>query len=122
MALEVSGKVVKVLPKQQGEGRNGPWEKQEFVIETNDQYPKKICFSAWGEKTAEIGNLVEGETVKVSFNLESREYNQKWYTDARMWKIEKQGNTSSETAGMDMPPLSEEDIPPENEEDKGLPF
>ncbi len=121
MALDVKGKVINILPAQSGEGRNGRWEKQEFVIETMDQYPKKICFSAWGDKTSAVKQLTIGEEVTVSFNLESREYNQRWYTEARAWKIEK-GNQGSGGSGHDMPPISENDIPPENNEDGGLPF
>jgi hypothetical protein len=120
MALEVRGKVINILPAQSGEGRNGRWEKQEFVIETMDQYPKKICFSAWGDKTSVVKQLTVGEEITVSFNLESREYNQRWYTEARAWKIEKGEQSSGR--GVDMPPISENDIPPENSEDIGLPF
>ena len=119
MALDVKGKVINILPAQSGEGRNGRWEKQEFVIETMDQYPKKICFSAWGDKTSLVKQLTIGEEVTVSFNLESREYNQRWYTDARAWKIEKGAQNSSSP---DIPPLSENDIPPETDDDSGLPF
>jgi len=122
MALEVKGKVINILPAQSGEGRNGRWEKQEFVIETMDQYPKKICFSAWGDKTEMVKQLSPGEEITVSFNLESREYNQKWYTDARMWKIEKgSGGQTSSPTGDFPPPLSENDIPPESE-GNDLPF
>jgi len=46
--MELSGKVIQILPKQTGEGKNGTWEKQEYVIETQGQYPKKVCFSIWG--------------------------------------------------------------------------
>jgi len=123
MALEVKGKVINILPAQSGEGRNGRWEKQEFVIETLEQYPKKICFSAWGDKTAMVKQLTIGEEVTVGFNLESREYNQKWYTDARMWKIEKEANqNNSPFEATDLPPITKENIPPENSDDTDLPF
>ena len=87
MALEITGKIVKILPEQSGAGKNGTWTKQEFVIETTEQYPKKICCSAWGDKVS-IKNFSMGDSIKVSFNLESREYNERWYTDIRAWKIE----------------------------------
>ncbi len=119
MSLEISGKVVKLLQEQSGEGKNGRWVKQEFVIETDDQFPKKVCFSTWGDKVAEVKKLSDGEVVTVSFNVESREYNNRWYTDLRAWKIAKSGNQSSENV-QETPPFSEADIPPEENDD--LPF
>jgi hypothetical protein len=88
MALEITGKVITLLPEQTGAGKNGNWVKQDFVIETTEQYPKKVCFSAWGDKAAQIKTLQTGQVVKVSFNAESREFNGKWYTDLRIWKLE----------------------------------
>ena len=122
MSLEIEGKVINILPEQTGQGKNGNWVKQDFVIETSDQYPKKVCFSTWGDKAAEVKKLNLGENLVVSFNAESREYNQKWYTDLRAWKIVKgtQSNSSNSASTNGIPPLSENDIPPEENED--LPF
>lgn len=89
MELSVKGKFVKALPEISGEGRNGRWVKQSFVIETMDQYPKKICLIAWGDKTAAVKNMNEGDEVKAQISIESREYNERWYTDVRAWEIEK---------------------------------
>jgi hypothetical protein len=86
--MEIKGKIVMVLPLQQGEGKNGPWKKQEYVIETSDKFPRKICFSLWGEKVDQF-DLREGEDVDVMFDLESREFNSRWYTDVKAWKIVK---------------------------------
>jgi len=88
MAIEITGKIVNILPQVTGEGKNGPWKKQEFIIETTDQYPKKVIFNVWGDKTGTIQTLSVGQDVKVSFNPESREYNGRWYTDLRAWRIE----------------------------------
>jgi Domain of unknown function (DUF3127) len=88
MALDITGKIVKILPEQTRTGKKGTWTKQEFVIETSEQYPKKICCSAWGDKVDALRSFSMGDAVKVSFNLESREYNERWYTDVRAWKIE----------------------------------
>ncbi len=88
MSLEVSGRLIKLLPKQTGEGKNGPWSKQDFVIETSEQFPKKICFSAWGERATQIETIPEGTDLKVSFDVQSREYNDRWYTDLKPWKID----------------------------------
>lgn len=96
MALEITGKLYKVLTEQTGSGKNGNWVKQEFVIETTEQYPKKICCSAWGDKVASLKGLQAGDMIKVSFNIESREYNERWYTDVRAWKIEPIAGGNSE--------------------------
>jgi hypothetical protein len=113
--MEVTGKVLKVLPEVTGQGQNGEWKKIEFVIETEEQYPKKICICAWGNKVDVIKSLNSGESVKVGINIESREYNQKWYTDVKMWKIDKMGGVQSSQPQMD-------NLPPEPDEDSDLPF
>jgi hypothetical protein len=88
MALELTGKLVKILPEITGQGKNGTWMKQEFIVETFDQYPKKICLSAWGDKVADLKQYAPGDVLKLSLNLESREYNDRWFTEARAWRIE----------------------------------
>jgi hypothetical protein len=91
MAIEISGRVVNVLAPVTGQSKsgNGEWKKQEFVIETQSQYPKKVLFSLWGDKTEQINGLQAGDDVKVSFDPESREYNGRWYTDLRAWRVER---------------------------------
>ena len=89
MTLEVIGKVVRHLPRQSGVGKNGAWSKCDFVIETLEQYPKKVCISAWGDKSDNLEQQCPvGKTVKVAVNIESREFNDKWYTDVRAWRID----------------------------------
>jgi hypothetical protein len=85
--MEIKGRVIQLLPLQTGEGKNGAWRKQEFVIETDAQYPKKICISAWGDKINE-SLLQVGNEINVSFDLESREYNGRWYTDVKAWRMD----------------------------------
>lgn len=85
--MEIKGKVVKVLQKQTGEGKNGTWVKRSFIIETEGQYPKKVQISSFGDKL-NVELIKEGNYLNVSIELESREYNGRWYTDVRAWKIE----------------------------------
>ena len=95
MALEIVGRIIKLLPEQSGSGKNGAWKKQEFIVETvGEQFPKKVCISAWGDKADLLQNFNVGEEIKVSFNVESREYNERWYTDVRAWRIEKNGQSA----------------------------
>ena len=93
--MEITGRIIQLLPLQTGQGKNGVWKKQDFVIETDGQYPKKVCISAWGDKISE-NVLVEGKEVTVSFDIESREFNGRWYTDVKAWKVE-EGGGSTET-------------------------
>lgn len=86
--MEIKGKIIKILPLQSGEGRNGQWRKQEFVLEFGDQYPKIVCFSLRGNRIDQFP-LELNEQVVVYFDLESREYNGRYYTDVKAWKIEK---------------------------------
>jgi len=89
MALEVIGKVYQILPQQSGVGKNGVWSKREFVVETMEQFPRKVCMSVWGDKSDALEQQHPvGSMVKAGINIESREYNGKWYTDVRAWKIE----------------------------------
>lgn len=91
MALEINGKLIQKLELQSGMSKTGSsWQKQEFVIETDEQYPKKVCVNLWGDKIDMLSAINIGDKVTLSFNLESREYNGKWYTDVKAWKIEKQ--------------------------------
>ena len=88
--VEIKGKIIEILPEKSGQSANGEWRKQEYILETDSNYPKKICFMAWGDKIGEF-NLQQGENVEVSVDLESREYNGRWYTDVKAWKVSKDG-------------------------------
>ncbi|MDD4657229.1 MAG: DUF3127 domain-containing protein [Bacteroidales bacterium] len=90
MALEIVGSLIKKTPVQSGTSARGEWQKQEFIIKTQDNFPKEVCFNVWGaEKVSELTSYTEGELLKISFNVESREYNGRWYTDLRAWRIER---------------------------------
>jgi hypothetical protein len=86
--MEILGKLLQTMPVVQGQGKNGTWQKMEFVIETQDQYPKKVCLSAWGDKLNEVQKANTGDMLKIQFSLESREYNGRWYTEARAFRVE----------------------------------
>lgn len=89
--MEVTGKVVQLLPLVKGQSAKGEWKKQEFILETQGQYPKKVCISLWGDRVDQ-NPLTEGDLITASVDLESREYNGRWYTEARAWKIAKGGS------------------------------
>ena len=119
--MEISGKIIEILDIKSGQSANGEWRKQEYVLETEAQYPKKVCFMAWGDKIDQF-NIQKGETVEVSIDLESREYNGRWYTDVKAWKVSRDDATAGspppfadqdryEPSSMDGSPIGNDDIP-----------
>jgi len=96
--MQVTGKIIKILPSQTGTGKNGQWIKQEFVIETMDQYLKKICCTAWGNIATNFDSYSVGEKITVSINVESREHNERWFTEVKAWKIDREGGQASSTS------------------------
>jgi len=96
--MEVVGKIIQVLPAQEGVGRNGnPWRVQPYVLETLDQYPRKVHFEVFGEDRIKQNPCELDQLVTVSFDIESREFNGRWYTSIRAWKIQ-QGDTTQAVA------------------------
>lgn len=83
--MEIKGTIIQVMHTVNGMGKKGEWTKQEFIIETSGEYPKKVCMSLFNKEL----NASEGDTVKVSFEPESREYNGRWYTECKAWKVER---------------------------------
>ena len=119
MELKITGEVTKVLEEETGEGKNGTWRKQAFILKTPGEYPKEICIIQWGDSIDKFG-VKSGETLTAHIDIQSREYNSRWYTDVKAWKVERQGGGSRPPKG-DEPPLPEgpEDF---DTEDDALPF
>lgn len=97
MALEIEGVIHSLLAPTQGVSTRGSaWKKQDVIIETLEgEYSRKICVTFFGDKADECSKLVKGEKVKVSINIESREFNGKWYTNINAWKIDRAVATSA---------------------------
>jgi hypothetical protein len=85
--MQLTAKLTQLLPIQTGTGKNGEWKKQDIIVETDGQYPKKVCISIWGDKINE-GQLQIGNLLQIDFDIESRVHNSKWYTDIKAWKLE----------------------------------
>ena len=82
--MEFEGTVWRVLPLVKGTSARGEWMKQEVVFELPGEFNRKLCVGFWGDKAQEAGTLQPGESVAVSANVESREYNGRWFTEARV--------------------------------------
>jgi hypothetical protein len=114
--MQLTAKLIQLLPLQTGIGKNGEWKKQDIIVETDGQFPKKICVSIWGDKINEIQLLI-GNNLIIDFDMESREFNGKWYTDLKAWKLELSGSNSPDiTNGSFGEPLELQG------DDTGLPF
>ncbi|MDI6401520.1 DUF3127 domain-containing protein [Balneolaceae bacterium ANBcel3] len=119
--LSLSGKVIQVLQEQSGESRNGTWRKRDFILETGGQYPKKVCITQWGDKIDQEPVAVD-EDVVVSINIESREYNGRWYTDVKAWRINKESGSDGPPAPPPPTPPADGGFDPLADEDDDLPF
>ena len=120
--MEITGKIYKIMKEVTGSGKNGQWVKQEFVMDIMDgQYPKKVCITVWGDKVEELKRYNPGDEVKAAISIESREYNDRWYTDVKAWKIERAGGGGGNEEYSQVPPQQNEvhDYPA-NDDD--LPF
>jgi len=109
--MQLTAKLIQVLPLQSGVSKNGEWKKQDIIVETDGQYPKKICISIWGDKANEsvlqIGNMLD-----ISFDVESREYNGRWYTDVKAWKVDLAMPSDGYQAAPSMPEYMQQGPPP----------
>lgn len=108
--MEFEGVVYKIMPVTRGTSARGEWQRQDVVFDYNDggQFSRKICVTFFN-KESDVAKLREGETFLVSVNIESREYNGRWYTDIRAWRLQpKQAEVPGAGPMPDMPPIAEE--------------
>ena len=107
--MEFEGVVYKILPATKGTSARGDWQRQEVIFELPQEFSRKICVIFFN-KESDVARLKEGATYTVSVNIESREYNGKWYTDVRAWRVQpKQEEAAAAAPAMpDMPPFAEE--------------
>lgn len=104
--MEFEGVVWRVLPQIKGTSARGEWVKQEVVFELPGEFNRKICVGFWGDRAQEAAMLKPGETIAVSANVESREYNGRWYTEVRAWRINRKSAAEPQPMATDnLPPL-----------------
>lgn len=121
--MQTQVKLLQILPLQTGTGKNGEWKKQDIIVETNDQYPKKICISIWGDKIGAT-NLELNNNYVIDFDIESREFNGKWYTDVKAWRISSADNNvpTNDNQKDGLPGKNVDETDDESEVDDGFPF
>lgn len=93
MSQQINGVLKKVLPVESGVGRNSgkEWTKGGFVLslDTGSQYPKDVCFTLWGsDKIGDFDRFVEGQELLVSYDMESKESNGRWFTEVKAFRVD----------------------------------
>ena len=103
--MEIVGKITQVLPAQEGVSKStgNPWKIQSYILETLEQYPRKVCFEIFGEDRIKNNPCKVDDVVTVSFDIESREFNGRWYTSIRAWRVQ-QGDTTANAAAQPVAP------------------
>jgi len=111
----ITGTVRKILEPYKGSSSNGEYIKAEFVIDAyqDTEYPKPVVLTAWTKLAPVVENLQIGESVTVHYNPEAREYNDRWYSTLKAWKIDKNATP---------PPTQPDPIPEEPQSGEDLPF
>lgn len=85
--MELQGKIIAALDKRSGTSARGEWQSQEFVLETHDTYPKKMVFSVFGADRLARFNIQVGQEVMVSFDIDAREYQGRWFNSIRAFDV-----------------------------------
>lgn len=108
--MEITGKIIAVLPERGGVSQRtgSEWKVQEYVLETQEQYPRKMCFDVFGADKIEQFAIKIGDQLTVSFDIDAREYNGRWYNSIRAWKVERATAPAESPAGpVPFPPVSD---------------
>jgi len=97
--MELQGRVIVVMEPREGTSARGPWKSQQYVIETHDQYPKKMVFDIFGADRIDQFAIKAGEEIIVSFDVDAHEYNGRWFNNIRAWNIQRLDAAAAQAAG-----------------------
>lgn len=105
--MEFSGKIIAILQPKSGVAKatGNEWKAQEYVIENHDQYPKKICFEVFGVDKIDQFAIQMGEELNVSFDIDARQWQDRWFNSIRAWKVERVAAGAPAGSGSPVPPL-----------------
>lgn len=85
--MELQGKIIAVLPERSGTSARGEWKTQDYVVETHDNYPRKMVFNVFGADRIARFNIQVGQEVTVSFDIDAHEYNGRWFNNIRAFDV-----------------------------------
>ena len=123
--MELQGKVIVEMPVRSGVSARGEWKAQSFVIETHDNFPRKMVFDVFGEDRLSRFNIQLGQEINVSFDIDAREYQGRWYNSIRAFDVRQiTPNTTGEATATAKAPQQDVQFPPQTETDSNddLPF
>lgn len=100
--MEMTGVVIAILPEHSGTSQRGEWKSQSFVIETQEQYPKHLCFEVFGADRIAQFNIKGGETITVQFDIDARQYQDRWFNTIKAWNIARPGQQANAQGGYNM--------------------
>ena len=95
----MTGVVIAVLPERSGTSQRGEWKSQSFVIETQEQYPKHLCFEVFGADRIAQFNIKGGETITVQFDIDARQYQDRWFNSIKAWNVIRTGQQAPVQGG-----------------------
>lgn len=98
--MEIQGKVIAVLPERSGVSARGEWKSQTYVIETQEQYPKKMAFDVFGADRIASFSIHSGEVINVSFDIDAHEYQGRYFNQIRAWNVTKVSQQASAQGGV----------------------
>ena len=121
--MEIQGKVIAVLPERISVSTRGEWKSQTYVIETQEQYPKKMAFDVFGADRLAQFNIQSGEVINVSFDIDAHEYQGRYFNQIRAWNVTKVSQqaaqqamaSSANAAGVANPTNQQNLFPPEQQ-------
>ncbi|WP_315318384.1 DUF3127 domain-containing protein [Prevotella aurantiaca] len=111
--MELQGRVIAVMEPREGTSARGPWKSQQYVIETHDQYPKKMVFDIFGAERIDQFAIKAGEEILVSFDVDAHEYNGRWFNNIRAWNIQRVDAAAAQAGNMPpaAPPIAPQSQP-----------
>ena len=97
--MEIQGKIIVVLPERSGVSQRGnQWRSISYVLETQEQYPKKLAFDVTNDKIDQL-NIQLGEILTVQFDINAREYNGRWFNSVNAWNVIRQAQQATAQGG-----------------------
>lgn len=97
--MEIQGKVIAVLSERSGVSARGEWKSQTYVIETQEQYPKKMAFDVFGADRIASFGIHSGEVINVSFDIDAHEYQGRYFNQIRAWNVTKVSQQTAAQGG-----------------------
>ena len=100
--MEFTGKIIAILPPKNGVSKSSgnEWTVQEYVIEDtmSGQFPRRMCFSVFGSDKIAQFNIQMGDELTVSFDIDARQWQDRWFNSIRAWKVERANSNAAPAA------------------------